>query len=113
MPAADLDCKAPEAVPLNGMTCAEVLAAGLCDAGWVAYGGLCARSCGANCSQALPPLNPVTGLRSSALLPCVDLQPWGAFSCFERRFLYGQCADNWMLQGGFCAFTCGYCAIDP
>jgi len=111
--APSLYCDGPEAVPMNGMTCEEVAANGLCDAGWVSYGGLCTSACATNCTLAPEPRDPDTGLRSAGLLPCFDRQPWGALSCFERRFIYGQCVDNWMLQGGFCAFTCGFCATDP
>eukprot|EP01024_Parvocaulis_polyphysoides_P018271 TRINITY_DN18079_c0_g1_i1.p1 TRINITY_DN18079_c0_g1~~TRINITY_DN18079_c0_g1_i1.p1 ORF type:complete len:267 (+),score=78.15 TRINITY_DN18079_c0_g1_i1:16-816(+) len=43
---------------------------------------------------------------------CFDITPpVGGLTCEQQKEL-GKCARNWMLKGGFCAVTCGYCEDD-
>eukprot|EP01023_Acetabularia_acetabulum_P016676 TRINITY_DN1824_c0_g1_i3.p1 TRINITY_DN1824_c0_g1~~TRINITY_DN1824_c0_g1_i3.p1 ORF type:complete len:271 (-),score=54.88 TRINITY_DN1824_c0_g1_i3:1598-2410(-) len=39
---------------------------------------------------------------------CFDIQPPNAQTCQQQKQL-GKCARTWMLEGGLCAKTCGYC----
>ena len=77
-------------------------ALGKCNAVWLASGNFCAASCGR------PPCPPVTGL-TVALAPvpeCVDTPPDSQLTCEEQK-AFGKCTALWMLEGGFCARTCG------
>lgn len=106
-----LSC-ATETAPQSGASCDEVKADGSCEADWVTFSGSCHITCGHNCTEIGSQPTPGSQKRASAALPCFDIQPWGPYSCYERRFVFGQCEENWMLQGGFCAFTCGFCSLD-
>lgn len=107
--AAVLRCTDEEPPP-NGESCRDVKESGACYDGWIAASGFCHATCGRNCTEAIVEPDPETGVRDLSQLPCFDRQPWGPFSCFEHRHIYNNCGQNWMLQGGFCSFSCGFCS---
>eukprot|EP01025_Chloroclados_australasicus_P070013 TRINITY_DN99_c1_g1_i1.p1 TRINITY_DN99_c1_g1~~TRINITY_DN99_c1_g1_i1.p1 ORF type:complete len:847 (-),score=147.42 TRINITY_DN99_c1_g1_i1:3977-6517(-) len=42
---------------------------------------------------------------------CMDVSPPGGYSC-QEQYEFGKCARKWMIDGGFCAKTCGFCCDD-
>ncbi len=65
-------------------------------------GKFCAASCGR------PPCPPVTGLITvlAPVAECTDIPPGEQYTCEQQR-QFGKCTTLWMLQGGYCAQTCG------
>eukprot|EP01025_Chloroclados_australasicus_P004778 TRINITY_DN11278_c0_g2_i1.p1 TRINITY_DN11278_c0_g2~~TRINITY_DN11278_c0_g2_i1.p1 ORF type:complete len:1001 (+),score=129.06 TRINITY_DN11278_c0_g2_i1:2771-5773(+) len=41
-------------------------------------------------------------------LRCFDAAPDESQTCIERK-LFGQCNDDWMFEGYYCASSCGFC----
>lgn len=53
-------------------------------------------------------------LLADAAPACRDVPAPGAFTCKQQQS-WGKCKETWMIQGGWCAATCGRCggAIAP
>jgi hypothetical protein len=93
---------APPQPPRLAAYLALQAALGKCNAVWLTSGNYCAASCGR------PPCAPVQGLAAmvAPAAECVDIPPDSRLTCGQQRE-FGKCAALWMLQGGFCAKTCG------
>jgi hypothetical protein len=88
--------------PGTNLSCAEQAAQGKCNADWMLGGGHCAASCGRP---------PCPAVRLQVPLPpaaagCTDVPPGGRFSCAQQK-AFGKCTAVWLVQGGYCARTCG------
>ena len=57
------------------------------------------------------PEDVATLLEPEAKDPCHDRRP-GKFACAQERE-WGKCAESFMLEGDFCAMTCGRCLPRP
>ena len=76
--------------------------------------------CGATCgrctqqqdgsSASTPPMPPAQEPGAAASSGgCVDTPPPGSFSCQQQKD-WGKCSDVFMVQGNYCAATCGQCS---
>merc|ERR1712224_1151306 len=43
---------------------------------------------------------------------CCDAPPPGDFTC-SQQVEWGKCADDWLIEGGYCALSCGFCNAAP
>eukprot|EP01026_Neomeris_dumetosa_P077677 TRINITY_DN8388_c0_g1_i1.p1 TRINITY_DN8388_c0_g1~~TRINITY_DN8388_c0_g1_i1.p1 ORF type:complete len:418 (-),score=57.32 TRINITY_DN8388_c0_g1_i1:1701-2954(-) len=43
---------------------------------------------------------------------CIDVSPGTNYSCLEQK-LWGKCDEEWMIQQGYCDYTCSRCNCIP
>merc|ERR1711869_31771 len=41
---------------------------------------------------------------------CCDAPP-PDFTC-RQQVEWGKCAEDWFVEGGYCAFSCGFCEVE-
>jgi hypothetical protein len=87
--------------PDSRFTCQQQQRFGKCNEPWMVQGNFCAATCG-RCTPAEAPVSPATEGR------CTDTRPDSRFTCQQQQ-RFGKCNEPWMVQGNFCAATCGRC----
>lgn len=125
--------------PNTAFTCADQKRFGNCEQSWMKDGKFCEDSCGrCKCAGAYTPKSttrsPSPSPRpsvSSSPSPaanrtvtralrrptppkpegcnCTDIDPVNSTYNCEQQKDFGQCSDDWIVKGGFCQWTCGYC----
>ncbi|KAL4422029.1 hypothetical protein ABPG77_005459 [Micractinium sp. CCAP 211/92] len=92
--------------PPTGSSCAQQKSNKQCDQPWMMAGNYCRATCG-RCKMASPP--PSQSSAPSSGSSCDDITPPGQPGCSQQK-AWGNCAQGWMAQGGYCAATCGRCS---
>eukprot|EP01025_Chloroclados_australasicus_P012231 TRINITY_DN155_c5_g1_i1.p1 TRINITY_DN155_c5_g1~~TRINITY_DN155_c5_g1_i1.p1 ORF type:complete len:529 (-),score=58.47 TRINITY_DN155_c5_g1_i1:76-1662(-) len=102
-------CSGQEKVPEGGITCAERKEWGSCYKEWMIEGDYCAITCNRCQAQDEAAVLGSVAPEQNAVDNCVDIPVEGdKFGCWDRK-KWGACNLDWMIDGGYCAKTCGRC----